>query len=111
MKLPARSLAALAVSVTLAIGTAPLAVADTSSDTAPTAADVRAAGAESAAVADRFGIEPTGVHAAVAHAIDPADYECSATGLDAFVDDLFIVVCMVLLFLVIDHMEILDIPK
>ena len=110
MKLPARSLAALAVSVTLAIGTAPLAVADTSSDTAPTAADVRAAGAESAAVADRFGIEPTGVHAAVAHAIDPADYECSATGLDAFVDDLINGLSLEELFFLIDHIEMLDIP-
>lgn len=110
MKLPARSLAALAVSVTLAIGTAPLATADTSSETAPTAADVRAAGADSAAVADRLGIEPTGVHAAVAHAIDPNDYECSATGLDAFVNDLINGLSNEEFFFLVTHLELLDIP-
>jgi hypothetical protein len=110
VKLLARSLAALAVSVPLAIGTAPLATADTTPDSGPTAADVRAAGAASNAAAERVGIEPTGVHAAVARAINPGDYECAPTGLDAFVDDLVNGMSDEEFFFLVTHLELLDIP-
>jgi hypothetical protein len=109
VKLPARSLAALAVSVTLAIGTAPAATADKTTD--PTAASaVRAAATASAAAADRVGIESSRVHAVLVHAIDREAYQCQPTGLDAFVDSVINGLTPKELGFLIGHLEMLDIP-
>lgn len=111
MKLPSRTFAAVAATLTLAIGTAPLAAGATDpSTTAPRAADVEAAAAASAAAAHRVGIEPSGVHAVLAHAIDPNDYECEPTGLNAFVDKAIADLTLEELVFLVGHLEMLDIP-
>ena len=63
-----------------------------------------------AAAADRVGIEPSRVHAVLAHAIDPKAYECSPTGLDAFVDSVINGLTDEEFFFLVTHLEMLDIP-
>ena len=111
MKLPSRTLAAVAVTLTLAIGTAPLAAGATEPSTlAERAPDVESAAAASAAAAHRVGIEPSGAHAVLAHAIDPTDYDCEPTGLDAFVNKVITELSIEELLFLIGHLEMFDIP-
>ena len=90
MKKPTRWLGAVAASLVLLLGSAPAALGVTTGDAAApsTRANVTApagADARSDAAAQRFGIPPSPARAAVERALDPGDYQCGPTLLDAYV--------------------------
>ncbi|GAA2756240.1 hypothetical protein [Actinopolymorpha rutila] len=121
MKQSPRFLAAFGASIVLTIGSATAAVAGTgvgtgaAVDTAAPAAAVapaatRTALARSGEAADRFGIDRSPARAAVERAIDPGDYQCGPTDLDAYVSALINGMSDEEYAFLVRHLEMLDIP-
>ena len=113
MNLSTRWLAALGASAALALGTAPAALAETGAAAAPAqgaAADTPSPFAQSDATARRFGIEASLAHTALDHVINPGDYDCEATDLDAYVDSLINGFSDTEWNFLVRHTEMLDLP-
>ncbi|MET9019967.1 hypothetical protein ABZV93_08305 [Actinopolymorpha sp. NPDC004070] len=116
MKQSPRFLAAFGASVVLTIGSATAAVAGTGAvDTSAPAAAVAPAAARttlahSGEAADRFGIDRSPARAAVERAIDPGDYQCGPTDLDAYVSGLINGMSDAEYAFLVRHLEMLDIP-
>lgn len=110
MKTSTRWLAAVGASFALAIGTSSIATATDPTPGPSAGAESRTVLARSNAAADRVGIDQSPARAAVDRAINPGDYQCAPTDLDAYVDDLINGMSDQEFFFLITHLEMLDIP-
>ena len=115
MNLSTRWLAALGTCAVLTLGAAPSALADTdtgSTATVPNATADPAASpfAEADATAARFGIEASFAHRTLDQAINPGDYQCADTDLNAYVDSLINGFSDSEWNFLIRHTEMLDLP-
>jgi hypothetical protein len=111
LKLSTRWLAAIGASVALAIGTTPVATgATTGTARASVHSTSRTALAHSQSSADRFGIDRSPARRAVDRAINPDDYQCAPTDLDAYVGGLVNGLSDQEFNFLVTHIEMLDIP-
>ena len=115
MNLSTRWLAALGTCAVLTLGTAPSALADTDTGSAATVPSVTADSAASPlagadATAARFDIEASLAHRALDHAINPGEYQCADTDLNAYVDSLINGFSDSEWNFLIRHTEMLDLP-
>ncbi|NYD40625.1 hypothetical protein [Nocardioides panaciterrulae] len=118
MNLSTRWLAVLGASAALALGAAPSALADTGTAAASTSTgaaatsgtDTTPSPAQADSIAARFGIEASLAHGALARAINPGDYQCASTDLDAYVGSLINGFSDTEWNFLIRHTEMLDIP-
>jgi hypothetical protein len=115
LKKPTRWLGAFGASLVLLLGSAPAALAVTTGSAAapsarPSVPTPAAASARSDAAAEPFGIPPSPARAAVERALDPGDYACSQSLLDAYVLRLMAAMSDEERSFLAANLEMLDIP-